>query len=187
MANIVSGAITQAGTGALIGGALGAVTGRGFMAGAGVGATAGAIVGGAAGAFTPVNTSAGADSASNAGPGMGSAAELSASQPVAGSGFNYGGEMIGAATPAAAASTAAPVGSGFSRVLNTVIGSGGVGPIVQGIGAGLSRSGGSDENQRRTDNYKIDYKPIGRIFSRDDQGRLQVRRPSSGELIGGTS
>ena len=49
-ANIVGGAIAQAGYGALAGGAIGAITGKGFVKGAQGGALMGAITGGALGA-----------------------------------------------------------------------------------------------------------------------------------------
>ena len=69
LANVVGGAVAQAGYGALAGGAMGAVTGKGLLKGAQQGALAGAITGGVAGGFgLGPGTTAGSPTASGVAP-----------------------------------------------------------------------------------------------------------------------
>ena len=131
MGNIVAGAITQAGTGAWVGGAISAASGQGFMKGAALGAAGGAVVGGAAGAIRPVAAS-----------GVKGLERFGAGPPAQAGG--------GAATTATASPAVAAAGGGkslFSRIASGVVGSGGIGPIVQGIGAGLGQAAAAKENR----------------------------------------
>ena len=154
MAGIMSSAIVQAGQGAMLGGVTGALTGQGFMKGAAVGAVAGAVTGGVAGAIRPVAPGLGGQpgtAAGAAGPG-------SAGNPI-GSAATPGGVLPSAALPKTSA---------FGSVWEKVIGSGGIGPIIQGVGAGLAR--GADQkaitkrDDERRDSYALDYTPIKPMF-----------------------
>ena len=153
LANIVSGAITQAASGGWVGGALGAATGQGFMAGAGTGAAVGAAAGGAMGAFQsagPAAAGGGAPASGGAAPaGGGAFAEATASQavnPAAGGGLMGAGMQVGG-------------GSAFSRVFNTIFGAGGIGPVIQGVGQGLMAGAAQEEE-------KAPYDPIRPLMFR---------------------
>ena len=137
MANIVAGAITQAGTGAWIGGIAGAATGQGFMKGAALGAAGGAVAGGAAGAVR---------SAGTAGLAQTGAA------PVAEAGGSAAGVSAGSTATASTTVTAAGAGgeagkSIFQKVMGGVVGAGGIGPIVQGVGAGFGQAAAAKERR----------------------------------------
>ena len=167
MAGIMSSAIVQAGQGAMLGGVTGALTGQGFMKGVSAGAAVGAVTGGVTGAFRPVapglpggqpGTAAGA-----AGPG-------SAGHPIG-----------SAATPAGMYSHTAPMAvaqqpSAFGSVWEKVIGAGGIGPIIQGVGAGLARGAEqkamTDRDDKIRDSYSVDYKPIKPIFTKSGSSIL---------------
>lgn len=167
LANILGGAITHAGTGAWAGGIIGAASDRGFMSGAGTGAAVGAAAGGAIGAFQPVAGAAAGGPASPAGTDGGSIAGAgtptagTASTPIPGPGGMHSSVPAGLAA-------ARP--SAFERVMSGVIGSGGIGPIIQGIGAGILQGSSGrtqeDEAKRRRDSYDIDYDPLKPIFYR---------------------
>ena len=155
MANVLAGAITQAGYGAAVGGVTGALTGQGFMKGASAGAAIGAVTGGVTGAFRPTMPTAGAPGQPGAG-----------SSPL----------MAGAEATTASDSTILAQGgavaqqSTFGRVWNGVVGSGGIGPIVQGVGAGLAR--GVEQRRQRSDDddrqqsYDVEYRPVKPLFER---------------------
>ena len=160
LANIVSGAITQAASGGWIGGALGAATGQGFMAGAGTGAAVGAAAGGAMGAFQPAGggTMASAPNAADSRAMAGGAfAENTASQGIPQGGLMHSAGPQGMMTPGWESSVGG--GSAFSRVFNTIFGSGGIGPVIQGVGQGLMA--GSAQEQE-----KAPYDPIRPLMFR---------------------
>ena len=169
MGNIVAGAIVQAGRGALVGGALGAVTGQGFYKGAGLGALTGAALGGVAGAFQPVLAS-GASTLSNtasgaATPGVGAGGTIPAGQ--------LAGEVLQTSAPSSLSSSfsAAAPSLSFGGVWDKVIGSGGLGPIIQGIGGGISQGlqsrSGEQRDKEVRESYNIDYgKPQAPMFKR---------------------
>ena len=168
--NILSGAIVQAGRGALLGGLTGTVTGQGFVRGAAAGAAIGAVTGGVTGAIRPVAPGLpGGQPAGAAGPG-------SAGNPI-GSANAPGGVLPSTALGTLA--EAAPRPSAFGSVWEKVIGSGGLGPIIQGVGAGIGR--GLDQKARdkrddeRRDSYNIEYKPIAPMFS-NESGRILATR-----------
>ena len=150
MAGIMSSAIVQAGQGAMLGGVTGALTGQGFMKGAAAGAVLGAVTGGVTGAIRPV------------------APGLPGGQPGTSAAGTAGNPIGSAATPAGALADVAPKASGFGSVWEKVIGSGGIGPIIQGVGAGLAR--GADQkaitkrDDERRDSYALDYTPIKPMF-----------------------
>ena len=156
MAGIMSSAIVQAGQGAMLGGATGALTGQGFMKGAAVGAVAGAVTGGVTGAFRPV------------------ASGLQGGQPAVAAGPGSAGNPIGSAsTPAGMYSQTSPLAmaqkpSAFGSVWDKVIGSGGIGPIVAGVGSGLARGAEQKSMDKRyderRDSYALDYTPIKPMF-----------------------
>ena len=56
--------------------------------------------------------------------------------------------------------------TGFERVFEKVIGSGGIGPLIQGIGGGLARGAQAkaqqSERDQRRESYDIDYEDIQR-------------------------
>ena len=160
MAGIMSGAIVQAGQGAMIGGVAGALTGQGFMKGAAAGAAIGAVTGGVTGGFRSV------------------APGLQGGQPAAAGPGSAGNPVGSAATPASALAST-PIGplaatpsraSAFGSVWKNVVGSGGIGPIVQGVGAGLARGAEQKAIEKRHDerrkSYDVDYTPITQIFRR---------------------
>ena len=171
MANILSGAIVQATTssGALIGGTIGAITGgkEGFMRGAGIGGGTAAIAGGIAGAFRPV------------------APGLPGGQPAMDAGPGSAGNPIGSeSTPAGMYSSTEPLAmaqkpSAFGSVWDKVIGSGGIGPIIAGVGSGLARGAEqkaiTQRDDERRDSYNIEYKPIMPMF-RQESGRILATR-----------
>ena len=162
LGSIVAGAITQSGTGALLGGAVGAATGQGFMKGATAGALTGAITGGAMGAFAPSaaagvrptgTTAAATDSTAIPSSSMFNAG----SRPVA-STYGAGAGAAAAAAPAgAAAATDVARQTGFGRIWNAVIGSGGVGPILQGVGQGLAAGAAAKERRGEEDRRRSSY------------------------------
>ena len=162
MAGIMSAAIVQAGQGAMIGGVTGALTGQGFMKGAAAGAAVGAVTGGVTGAFSPVA------------PGLPGGQPGTAVTGVTGQAGNPIGSAVtpGGVLPSTSLGTlayeAVPKASAFGSVWEKVIGSGGIGPIIQGVGAGLAR--GTDQKaitkryDERRDSYDLDYTPIQPMF-----------------------
>ena len=168
--NILSGAIVQSGKGFLLGGLTGAVTGQGFVRGAAAGAALGAVAGGVTGAFRPVASGLpGGQPAGAAGPG-------NAGNPI-GSAVSPGGVLPSTALGTLA--DVAPKASAFGSVWDKVIGSGGIGPIIQGVGAGLAR--GSEQkaqtkrDDERRDSYNIKYEPIESMF-KNESGRILARQ-----------
>lgn len=165
MANVISGAITHAGTGAWLGGVTGLATGQGFMKGAGVGALSGAAAGGALGAFRPVSDAVSGGLAEAGGPAPSGAGVAPMAETASTA-------VPGAETPPSVVSAAATTTpSVFQRVYDGVVGSGGLGPIVMGIGQGLAAGGGrngdtAEETERRERSYDIDYRPLRSMFER---------------------
>ena len=157
--NVVAGAITQSGTGALIGGAVGAATGQGFMKGATAGALTGALTGGAMGAFQP-SAAAGVRSAGATAP---TVATDSAVIPTRSMMLNAGSAPVAQSAGAAAvsaggaAATDVATQTGFGRIWNAVIGSGGVGPIVQGVGQGLAAGAAASERRGEREERRSSY------------------------------
>ena len=153
MAGVISGAIVQAGQGAMLGGVTGALTGQGFMKGAAAGAAVGAVTGGVTGAFRPVAHGL-----------TGGPKPSTASGTFTGPGS--AGNPIGSAV--APAGVAPTTQLGFGSVWEKVIGSGGIGPILQGVGAGVGRGleqrSINKRDEERRNSYDIDYKPITQIF-----------------------
>ena len=161
--NILSGAIVQAGRGALMGGITGAVTGQGFMRGAAAGAAIGAVTGGVTGGFQPTGGTDLLTNRANIGdvtkavnPGMGQAG-----------------------TPILAPDASRSLASSFGSVWDKVVGSGGIGPIIQGVGAGLARGAEqkaiTKRDDDRRDSYNIEYRPIKSMFS-NESGRILSTR-----------
>ena len=166
LGNVLSGAIVQAGRGALIGGITGAVTGQGLMKGATAGAAIGAVTGGITG-FLQTPAIAGAqEGAKKTGSAlMGSAGAEAAEVGLSGELLNT--SVSGGAVPTEVIASAAPSAStGFERVFEKVIGSGGIGPLIQGIGGGLARGAETKamqaENEKRRGSYDIDYEKAQR-------------------------
>ena len=172
MAGIISGSIVQAGQGAWIGGVTGALTGQGFMKGAAAGAAVGAVTGGVTGAIRPVAP----------GPGGG--------QPgtSAGGGPGTAGNPIGSGLRPSGPLSASPIGplaetqastSMFGSVWDRVIGSGGIGPILQGVGAGVGRGleqrSIDKRHDERRDSYNVNYTPISPIFRQSGSKILMDR------------
>ena len=161
--NIVAGAITQSGTGALLGGAVGAVTGQGFMQGATAGALTGAVTGGAMGAFQP-SAAAGVRPTGTTAPTTATDSAVleshsmfnAGSRPVA-STYGAGAGAAAAAPAGAAAATDVARQTGFGRIWNAVIGSGGVGPILQGVGQGLAAGAAAKERRGEEDRRRSSY------------------------------
>ena len=183
LGNVVAGAITQAGYGGLIGGAVGAVTGQGFMRGAAAGMLTGAATGGITGAFQPVGA-----------PGAGAATEAGAVSTATDSASVYGqsaGRPLAQQAPLLSRSfdLSTPVGGGllsaaqqstWSKVYNTVVGSGGLGPIIQGVGSGLSQAASERARQKEietiADSYNVEHRPIVPLFYRSGVGgKLRTR------------
>lgn len=144
LGNVLTGAIRQAGFGALAGGAIGAVTGQGFMKGALIGGAGGALMGGVTGAMAPT----GGMMASGGVPGA----------PTTGS------------VPAATATGFAPTGQTGGGLMSFLNSEGGAG-MVAGLGQGLmewqkmkaqqdeydnQRNFTREQQQRVTDSYKVD-------------------------------
>ena len=143
LGNILTGAVKQAGIGALIGGAIGAATGQGFGKGALYGGLGGAVTGGLSGA--------GLFSSAGVVPGD-TATGVTPTGSSAGS-----GAAAAAATPAA---PAAQTGNGLGSFLNSETG----GSLVAGLGEGLmSYAQGKADTQAREDD---------RQFLRDKEQRL---------------
>ena len=161
MAGIMSSAIVQAGQGAMLGGVTGTLTGQGFMKGAAAGAVLGAVSGGVTGAIRPV-----ASGLPGGQPGTAAAGTGTAGNPI-GSAVTPGGTLPSAPL-GTLAHAVAPKASAFGSVWEKVIGSGGIGPIIQGVGAGLAR--GADQkaitkrDDERRDSYDLDYTPIKPMF-----------------------
>ena len=155
MAGIMSSAIVQAGQGAAMGGITGALTGQGFMKGAAAGAAIGAVTGGVTGAIRPV-----APGLPGGQPGTAPTGGLGTAGNPIGSQSGPAGLVMPLAD--------APRASAFGSVWEKVIGSGGIGPIIQGVGAGLAR--GADQkamtkrDDERRDSYALDYTPIKPMF-----------------------
>ena len=162
MAGIMSSAIVQAGQGAWIGGITGAVTGQGFMRGAAAGAAVGAVTGGVTGAFRPV-----APGLPGGEPGISpTGGPGTAGNPIGSAGTPGGG--LPSRPLGTLAYESVPKVSAFSSVWGKVMGSGGIGPIIQGVGSGLAR--GAEQrsidkrHEERRDSYNVDYTPVKPMF-----------------------
>ena len=166
MGGIMASSIVQAGRGALVGGLMGAVTGggKGFVKGAQIGAATGAIMGGVQGAFKPGLMPAGKDLSGNVIQSGKSEMMLgkSASEAIKGAGDPVG------VVPGS--------GSRIGKVWDKVVGSGGIGPILKGVGSGIGRGLEQKAVDRRIEerqqSYNIDYKPIEPMFTRTGQSIL---------------
>lgn len=166
LSNILTGAIKQAGYGALIGGAIGAVTGQGFAKGAMYGAIGGAVTGGLGAAFAPGTQPPAVQSVQAAG-------SLPAATPT---GLSPTGT---AAAPVAAAEPA----SGLGRFLTSEAGGSMIAGLGQGImawqGAKEERETREREQKRLTDSYNVDpsaLAPSTQVVASD--------RPSPSEQYG---
>lgn len=149
LGNVLSGAIRTAGFGALAGGAIGAVTGQGFLKGALIGAAGGGLLGGVSGAMAP----AGGVMATGGVPGA----------PVTG------------AVPAATATGFAPTGQTGGGGLMSFLNSEGGAGLVAGLGEGLmewqkmkaqqdeynkQRAFTREQQKRITDSYSVDEEAL---------------------------
>lgn len=178
LGNIITGAVTQAGYGALIGGAVGAMTGQGFGKGALMGGLGGAVTGGLFGAAgvnpDPLTKGFGQANQSGVVPVEGTAtgaaptgATASAPLDVAsGRVAQAHGDITGSvAAPAAAAPAAS--GGGFGSFLKSEAGGGLLAGVGKGLGAYMDAQNRSEEaekdrdflrdkEQRLQDSYKVD-------------------------------
>ena len=161
MAGILSGAIVQSGQGAMIGGVTGLLSGQGFMKGASAGAKIGAVTGGVTGGFRPVSAVGGQPAGS--GPGTAGNPLTSTTGPA------------GVLPSTQFMNTVGPTKSAFGSVWENVIGSGGIGPIIQGVGAGLARGSEQSSIDKRDEDhrnsYDVEYTPIKTMF-RNSGGRI---------------
>lgn len=139
LGNVVSGAIKQAGYGALLGGIVGAVTGQGFGKGALMGAAGGALTGGLmAGMRTQPTGTISADTPTGLSPtGSTNPGGLDPSIPTGGSYLVTGpGQAAATAAKTAASTSTVPASSagGFPSFLNSETGGG----LLAGLGKGAS-------------------------------------------------
>ena len=125
------------------------------MRGATAGALVGAATGGVAGAFKPVL---------GAGIGQGVSTQPGTSQaPImsnAGDGAVLQSRPLGTLAEAGAGAveeTVKEAGGRFGRIWDSVVGSGGVGPIIQGVGAGLARGSEQKSRDKRDDDRRSSY------------------------------
>ena len=153
--NIVAGAITQSGTGALVGGVMGAATGQGFMRGATAGALVGAATGGVAGAFKPV-VGTGLGEGVLTQPGTSQAPIMSNSEALATLPSTPTGTLANVGAGAVDA-TATGGSSRFGSIWSSVVGSGGIGPIIQGVGQGLGAGLQAKERRESEDRRRSSY------------------------------
>lgn len=192
LGNVLTGAIKQAGYGALIGGAIGAMTGQGFGKGAMIGGLGGAVSGGlmsAAGiGMTPATPSGAgtvpADTPTGFAP-TGSTDPASARVAAAhGTPTIYtpdgGMDVAGAGAPAAAPASGG--GGGFGQFLQSEAG----GSLIAGIGKGMGdyalakmkmgenqkdRDFERDREQRLQDSYDVDPAALHGAAPVDDTQR----------------
>lgn len=133
LGNMVSGAIRQAGIGAVIGAGVGAVTGQGAMKGALYGGLGGAVTGAATGAFQPTGVGP---------PGAGGSGMTPNSY--APTGLDPSGSVMPAVAPASqapliqpSASTVTTGGGGLGSKLGKFLFSEAGGQMIAGLGGGL--------------------------------------------------
>ncbi len=169
LGNIITGAVTQAGYGALMGGAVGALTGNGFGKGAMMGGLGGAVVGGLSGA-AGVNLdplSKGQPDQSGVAPAQGTATgtaptgQTSSADMPSNRVAQAHGDITGSVSSAAAPAAAAASGGGFGKFLSSEAGGG----LIAGVGKGL---GAYMDAKQREDEAQKDRK-----FLRDKEQRLQ--------------
>jgi len=177
LGNIITGAVTQAGYGALIGGAVGAMTGQGFGKGALMGGLGGAVTGGLFGAAgvnpDPLTKGFGQSQQSGVVPVEGTATGAAPTGSTASAPLDYpssrvaqaNGDITGSVTPAASAVAAAPAaasgGGGLGKFLSSEAGGG----LIAGVGRGL---GAYMDSKQRAEEAEKD-----RQFLRDKEQRLQ--------------
>lgn len=141
LGNILTGAIKQAGIGALIGGAVGAATGAGFGKGAMWGALGGAVTGGLTGA---------------AGGGLFSAAGVTPADTA--TGLAPTGSTAGSAAPSTVPTGVATGGSGasgFGQFLNSEAGGAMLGGLGEGI-MGYAKQKADEKERQRDRDYLLD-------------------------------
>ncbi len=180
----LSGALTTAGYGAVLGGALGLATDKGIMKGAQygtlAGGAAGAVLGGTGTPYDPLAgigtqpaaAAAAAPAAAGAVPGPGGAmpgtiqvTPVSATGPIAGGG---GAAATTGQAVAAGARGFAPPASWLER--NQAL----VGSVIQGVGSGLS-SMAEGEDYRRAAEISLERDERGRDYMRRNFGTGEVR------------
>jgi hypothetical protein len=140
LGNILTGAIKQAGIGALIGGAVGAMTGAGFGKGAMYGALGGAVTGGLSGA---------------AGSGLFSAAGVTPADTA--TGMAATGSTAGSAAPSSIAQAPGVTtgGGGFGQFLNSEAGGAMLGGLGEGI-MGYTKMKAEEKERQRDRDYLLD-------------------------------
>lgn len=111
LGSVVTGAVTQAGYGALIGGGLSAATGGSFIKGAQLGALTGTVTGGLTGGFNAL--SAAPQFADHAPTGFSSFNPSTSVSPISGPGVADLTLPVNPAAASSAASSAAPAATGF--------------------------------------------------------------------------
>ena len=164
LANVVGGAIAQAGYGALVGGAIGAATGQGFVSGAQAGALTGLVTGGVSGGF-------------GIGPGL--QAKPAAPAPVPGLPPIAGAVPDAVATGATGGARATLIkgAKGLGKFLKE---SGSIGPLIKGIGQGIAGDaqyeGMMARDKELRDSYKLDWDNLG--FAGGPSGSYAETRPA---------
>lgn len=177
LGNIITGAVTQAGYGALAGGAIGALTGQGFGKGAMMGGLGGAVTGGLMGAAgvnpDPLTKGFGQSQQSGIVSAEGTATGAAPTGATSSSAVDYpssrvaqahGGDITGSVTPSAAPATVtapAASGGGLSRFLSSEAGGGLIAGVGKGLGAYMDAKNRSEEAEK------------DRKFLRDKEQRLQ--------------
>jgi hypothetical protein len=187
--SVLTGAVTQAGYGAAIGGVVSAATGGDFGSGAAQGAVVGGIGGalmGGMGMGTDIFASgAGAGGAPTAASGAGAAPQAAG---VAQSGVASAGASVGGVAPAAGGAT------GLGSILSSpVIGNaiaGGAQGLMTGLAAKDQAKAADKEQKRKTDSYTLaadnmDKSPLndptvrpkpGEAFAQQDAGKYVFNR-----------
>ena len=151
LANVVGGAIAQAGYGAVVGGAVGAATGQGFVSGAATGALTGLATGGVSGAL-------------GIGPGLQAKAAAAVTPPVPGLPPIAGAvpEVVPTGATGGARATLIKGAKGLGKFLKE---SGSIGPLIKGIGQGIAGDAQYESMMARDkavrDSYNIDWSGIG--------------------------
>ena len=168
LASVVGGAVAQAGYGALSGGVLGAVTGKGLLKGAQQGALAGAITGGVAGGFGfGPGTATGSPTSSGLMPP--SAPPIIGPQPLGPQGLL--GKIGG-------------VVKGFAKGADKALAkhSGLLGPIIAGLGSGVSRDADlkamEARQERVSGSYDIDWDAAQAGYGEQSEGGMMQRAPT---------
>lgn len=195
LGNMISGAVRQAGYGALIGAGVGAVTGQGALKGAMYGGLGGALTGAVSGAMQPTALGAGGV------PAGGTGVQPNSYAPT---GINPAGSAMPAVTPPSqspilqpAASTVNTAGGGLGSKIKNFLFSEGGGQMIAGLGGGLLQGMAKrdelaaakeladadrrfilEREQRLTNSYNVD--PTALAGSRSKRYRFD---PDIGEVV----